>query len=311
MTDRYDIGFIGFGEAASAFVEGWRAEALPLRICAYDRLFDDAKQSRCERVQNRCRNFGVEALASAAAVRDGSLLLISAVTADQVHAAATSVAPLKAGQLYLDINSAAPQRKCATAELLGAGYLDCAVLSPVQPKRQRSPMLAGGPRADSSRPTLAKLFPDCRITGVEPGVASQIKMIRSVFVKGLEAVAAECALAIRAAGLDADILPSLDVALRFDQAEALMSYNLERVASHGQRRSAEMREVCETLKALGVPDTMSAATAETQARIGALGLPTDGKLASATLETLANAILERFDEHRDEPAGKPARVPDQ
>ena len=50
-----------------------------------------------------------------------------------------------------------------------------------------------------------------------------------------------------------------------------IEYNLERMASHGVRRAAEMEEVADTLRELGVEPLMASATAKRQREMGQLG----------------------------------------
>jgi hypothetical protein len=64
------------------------------------------------------------------------------------------------------------------------------------------------------------------------------------------------------------------------------SYNLERMRHHGTRRAAEMREVAATLRDLGLPDRLAAATVEWQAQVGASGAGGDD------LTTQLDSILE-------------------
>ena len=50
-----------------------------------------------------------------------------------------------------------------------------------------------------------------------------------------------------------------------------MPYNLERMASHGERRAAEMEEVADTLRELGVEPLMTSATVKRQREMGQIG----------------------------------------
>jgi 3-hydroxyisobutyrate dehydrogenase-like beta-hydroxyacid dehydrogenase len=128
------------------------------------------------------------------------------------------------------------------------------------------------------------------VAGRRVGEASAIKMLRSVMVKGLEALTAECLLAARRAGVDATVLASLRASdPGFDWA-ARSAYNLERMTTHGLRRAAEMREAAATLRELGLPDRMALATAEWQAELGGLGLPPGEAEAGAR----ADRILARL-----------------
>ena len=263
-----------------------------MSCAAYDLLLDDA-DARAGKLAE-CRDAGVTPLASPLRVRDECARIVCAVPPDQVLPAARSVAPVRSGQPYLDIASAAPERKRAAAALLGEGYLDVAVMAPVLARRHGTEMLVGGPRAAAHAAFLGECFPNAEVFSGSVGDASLVKMIRSVFVKGLEGVAAECALAASRAGLVDIVFPSLDRTLDFDSMGALADYTLGRVALHGQRRGAEMDEVCATLRDLGVPNAMSEATAVTQKTLGALrlgGTPGGaGDMARAALAALDGAV---------------------
>jgi 3-hydroxyisobutyrate dehydrogenase-like beta-hydroxyacid dehydrogenase len=133
-------------------------------------------------------------------------------------------------------------------------------------------MLVSGPHAAAALSLLTPLGMDVGNAGPRIGDASYIKMLRSVIVKGIEALTAESFLAARRAGVDAAVISSLqasDPGIKWLQRGA---YNLERMLVHGARRSAEMVEVAATLRELGLPDRMAAATAMWQAELAALSL---------------------------------------
>ncbi len=96
-------------------------------------------------------------------------------------------------------------------------------------------------------------------------------MIRSVMIKGLEALTLECYLAASRAGLLDEVLVSMKnnyPTLDFGQ---MGDYNIERMASHGERRAAEMEESAVTLRELGLEPLMVEATVKRQREMGALG----------------------------------------
>jgi 3-hydroxyisobutyrate dehydrogenase-like beta-hydroxyacid dehydrogenase len=97
-------------------------------------------------------------------------------------------------------------------------------------------------------------------------------MIRSVMVKGMEALTAECLLAAKRAGVEQAVLASLGRSHPDIEWARRSSYNIERMRLHGKRRAAEMREVASTLRELGLPDRMAAATASWEEQVGRLGL---------------------------------------
>jgi len=51
----------------------------------------------------------------------------------------------------------------------------------------------------------------------------------------------------------------------------IVPYNLERMASHGERRAAEMEEVADTLRELGVEPLMTTAIVKRQREMGEIG----------------------------------------
>jgi 3-hydroxyisobutyrate dehydrogenase-like beta-hydroxyacid dehydrogenase len=279
MSD-FDVGFVGFGEAAQAFVAGWRDTRTPetdgaeLRIATFDIKFDDPGEAAEKRTE--CETWNVVALDTPAELARSAPIVISAVAADQVIVAAASVAAeLRAGTLYLDINSAAPAKKRAAAARLGDrgdGYVDGAVLAPVRPKRHQTPLLIGGPGAERCRNFLTAWQFDFEVVSTEVGYASTVKMIRSIFVKGLESVTFECALAAYQAGIPERVFPSLANVLRFVDAKDQADYMMERVAVHGTRRAAEMREVVDTLSDLGLSTWMAEASARQQQFVADLNL---------------------------------------
>ena len=115
-------------------------------------------------------------------------------------------------------------------------------------------------------------FTDVSSAGVEIGQAATTKMLRSVIVKGMEALAAEAVLAAEKAGVAEAVLASLGADWE-DRAD----YALDRMMIHGGRRSAEMREVEGTLSSLGAQSAMTQGTIAWQSEVGGLGLvPLDG-----------------------------------
>lgn len=242
---------------------------------AYDRKIDaaatrQAKLADHSRVGVRAADRNADAIANAK-------LIAALVTADQALAAAQETAKgIAPGALYCDMNSVAPQTKRAAAEVIERArgrYVDVAVMSPVLPGGRTVPLLLAGPHAEAGRDALAAAgFGNLRVLDGPVGVASSVKMIRSVMVKGLEALTAECVLAADAAGVLADVVASLNASSPGTDWATKADYNLDRIMVHGIRRADEMAEVVRTLDALGTGSAMSRATADRQRAIGQLGL---------------------------------------
>jgi 3-hydroxyisobutyrate dehydrogenase-like beta-hydroxyacid dehydrogenase len=284
------VSFIGFGEAGQAIAAGLRESGVE-RLAAWDILFPVGDG---EKLIAAAEAIGVRRASSAAEAVRGADTVISAVTAAASIDAALAVKDHLAGAPFvLDINSVSPGRKQETAKLLGhsARYVDVAVLAPIHPARHQTPLLLAGPHAEALAPTLAALGMRFSVAGPEIGAAAAIKMVRSVVVKGIEALTLECFLAAARAGVVEEVAASLKNNYPGLDWSKIVPYNLERMASHGERRAAEMEEVAATLRELGVEPLMTQATVKRQREMGEIGKQpaVRGTLAQGRAEIL-NAI---------------------
>ncbi len=268
MTPR--VSFVGFGEAGQAIAAGLREEGVT-DIVAWDILFPESAGAKLIEAATAS---GVKVASSAAeAVRDADII-IAAVTAASSHEAAQSVNGRLTGKpFYLDVNSVSPGRKQASAKLLGdtARYVDLAIVSPIHPARHKSPMMLAGPYATDIEPLLTSIGMRTQVVGDKTGDAAAIKMVRSVMIKGIEALTLECFLAAQRAGVVDQVASSLKNNYPTLDWNTISEYNIERMVSHGVRRAAEMREVADTLRELGVTPLMTDGTIERQQQLGELG----------------------------------------
>ncbi|HZM33039.1 MAG TPA: DUF1932 domain-containing protein [Burkholderiales bacterium] len=267
------IAFIGFGEAGQTLSRGLLGEAARPSIRAYDILLGTPPGALLERAAEDLR-LGM-AGSHAEAVRGADIVFLAVTASSSLEAARACLPGLAPGQLFLDINSVSPRRKIEAAALVaptGAAYVDVAVMAPVAPYLHKVPCLIGGPGAARLAPRAAALGMKMELVSAEVGQASAIKMFRSVVVKGLEAILVESMVASSEYGVEARVLASLQESFPGIDWEKLAGYMLERVASHGKRRAAEMREVAATLEGIGLEPLMAAATAERQQWVADLGV---------------------------------------
>jgi 3-hydroxyisobutyrate dehydrogenase-like beta-hydroxyacid dehydrogenase len=256
---------IGFGEAGA--ILGADLAHTGAAVATYDILLDAAATRPA--LLARAATAGVRAADTLADALVGAELVISAVTAaSAIDVARQCAALLRSGQWFLDINSVSPDVKrgnAAAIEAAGAAYVEAAVMAPVPPHRLKVPMLLGGARAARLAAALTALGMNVSVVSAAVGVASAIKMCRSVMIKGLEALAVECLFAARHYGAEAEVLASLDRSFPgMGWGRELPDYLISRVAEHGRRRAAEMREVAATVAAAGVEPLMSAAAGRRQ-----------------------------------------------
>jgi 3-hydroxyisobutyrate dehydrogenase-like beta-hydroxyacid dehydrogenase len=259
------IAMVGFGEAGS--ILGAELAASGREVVTYDILLDTPasrgamlEKARLARVQT--------ADSLNAAVKDADLVISAVTAASSAEVAGQAGKAMRAGKIFLDINSCSPATKRSNSQAVqssGADYVEAAVMAPVPPQRLKVPMLLGGRRAAELAPVLASLGMNATFISNEIGVASAVKMCRSVVIKGLEALAIESMLAARRFGAEKEVLASLQGTFPgMGWEDKLPDYLISRVAEHGRRRAAEMREVAHTLEGVGIEPTMALATAARQ-----------------------------------------------
>ena len=285
------IAFIGFGEAGQAIASGLRESGIG-EIAAWDILFPSAEGAKLRAAGEK---MGVKLAHSAAGAVAQADVVVSAVTAASSYEAAESVAPhLSGNPYYLDINSVSPGKKQVTAKLLDgrARYVDVAVIAPIHPKRHKTPLLISGPHAQSAAPLLQELDMQLRVVDGGVGAAAAIKMIRSVMIKGIEALTLECFLAAHRAGIVDAVADSMKNNYPGIDFKQVADYNLERMADHGERRAAEMEESCATLRELGLDPLMTEATVQRQREMGQFGKIDEVR---ATLDADRHTMLKAID----------------
>lgn len=268
MTEQQDaalnsLTFIGFGEAAKAMVAGLHEEQPDLAVHLYDIRFGGADGAALR----------AEAEALGASVHDslgdaiaaGQVVLSTVVAKAAVPVAEAAAEHLKPGQVYIDLNSAAPATKLAVAKVLkpgGCTVLDGAILSPVPKHRHKVPVLLCGPGADAAAARLNARGFQVEDGGETLGAASATKMLRSIMIKGVEALFLECVAAASQFGASERVLASLQPSLPGLDWPERARYLTSRTALHGMRRAAEMQEAATMLRDMGIDPLMADAAAK-------------------------------------------------
>jgi 3-hydroxyisobutyrate dehydrogenase-like beta-hydroxyacid dehydrogenase len=277
------LGMLGYGEVGRIFAAGLRTKEGVAAVAAWDLNF--ASDSRAAAAADKA---GVHPAAGAAELCATSDLIISAVTASSTLAVAEQAAlHIRPGTFFLDLNSASPgiKREAAAAiEAAGGRYVEAGVMTSVPPYGVSVPMLLGGPAAETLAATLRGWGMDAKPVASDIGVASAIKMCRSIMIKGLEALVIESYSTARHYGVEDQVLPTL--AETFPQIDwhRQGAYFFKRVVQHGKRRAEEMRESSRTVEEAGLTPTMASAIATKQDWMASLaaqglfeGLPGDAR----------------------------------
>ncbi|MGD1212095.1 MAG: DUF1932 domain-containing protein [Candidatus Acidiferrales bacterium] len=259
------IALVGFGEAGGIFGRDFAKQGIDVSV--WDILLRSKKARRA--MLAKARDCGVHTTESLRECLRDAELVISAVTASSAASVAREAAPLlRAGQFFLDINSVSPETKRIEARRVEKGkghFVEAAVMAPVPPQRLKVPMLLGGTHAAELAARLQSIGMNATPVSDQIGVASAVKMCRSVLIKGLEALAIEGLFAARRYGAEDAVLASLDGTYpAMGWKAGLPDYLISRVAEHGRRRAAEMREAALALADVGIDPILSERTAKRQ-----------------------------------------------
>ena len=252
---QWNVGLIGYGEVGRILAEDLRKQEI--KVAAYDiKLRSDQSGGA---LRDHAGQHGVTLTASHADLAAQSDFIVSAVTASHaVPVAKACAAAVKQGAWYLDFNSASPGAKKRAAALIdaaGGRYVEGAVMTSVPPYRIKVPLLLGGGEAAALAPRLVELGFAAKVASDKLGVASAVKMCRSVMIKGLEAMVIESFTTARAYGVE-DARAGLaegDLSRhRLGKAGRLFLPARDRTWPPPQRRSARGRRN----RARGRPDTV-------------------------------------------------------
>jgi 3-hydroxyisobutyrate dehydrogenase-like beta-hydroxyacid dehydrogenase len=268
-SNQWHVGLVGYGEVGRILAEDLRKDGV--RVSAYDIKLGDG---RAKPLRDHAGGIGVTLAASHADLAAQADLIVSAVTASQAVPVAAACAPaVKKGAWFLDFNSASPGAKRRAAALIdGAGgrYVEGAVMTSIPPYRIKVPLLLGGGGAKELAPLLVELGFNAKVASDQLGIASAVKMCRSIMIKGMEAMVIESFTTARAYGVEDAVLASLAETFPGIDWEKQGAYFFQRVIEHGRRRSEEVREVAETVREIGLTPWSAQGTAERQAWVADL-----------------------------------------
>jgi 3-hydroxyisobutyrate dehydrogenase-like beta-hydroxyacid dehydrogenase len=263
------LGFIGFGEVGYEMSSGFLEEGLS-GIVAYDPLIYDATFAPL--VQERARLAKVQLLESHAAVALHAEVIIAAVPGSEALTAARQTAPaLGDGRIYADVSTSSPTAKKAiarTVEGRGTPMIDCALMGILSLKRHQVPTLISGTGSDRFREVMEPYGMSLEKVSEVAGDAIAVKLVRSIYMKGLTSLAVEMLQASSILGITPLVLKSISNSLDGKPFEEMMDFLVTASGIHAERQTHEMEDVIAMLDELGVPSAM---TQGTKARLEWLG----------------------------------------
>jgi 3-hydroxyisobutyrate dehydrogenase-like beta-hydroxyacid dehydrogenase len=288
------IGFIGFGEVGKTFAREMRTRGA--EVYYYDVI---GKQPGVD----------VPFLPLPELISTCGILLSTVSTHVAVDAAKEASAFLSSGKIYADMNSTSASVKKNIAAVIGksgASFVEGAILSLVAETGPRASILVAGPEAEAFSGLMNRYgLVNLKYFSPRIGEASVVKMIRSVFSKGVECLLLEMLIAGRRAGVEEYLWKDI---VDFMTRNPFRTVAENWIKSHPracERRYHEMVQVMETLEDLNVPPTMTRGTEEFFRRSVEMGLasrggkkPDDFREVPEAIERGLQAGPERQDERK-------------
>jgi 3-hydroxyisobutyrate dehydrogenase-like beta-hydroxyacid dehydrogenase len=175
---------------------------------------------------------------------------------------------LRASQVYLEMNTAAPGLKKAAYQVLeasGVRFVDLAIMAPVPLAGIRTPMLACGEGATPFQERMSPLGLNIEVVEGDIGDAAIRKLLRSIVYKGIAAVVCEAMESGQAFGMEAYIRSQISTLV--SGGDPVIDRLVEGSRTHAERRMHEMDAVVDMLTAHHVDPLVSRATRDSLKRL--------------------------------------------
>ena len=268
-----NIGFIGFGEAAYNICIGFKEEGLK-GIKAFDVLLEDKDKSQI--LEKRLSGANVEPIYSIKELVNDCEIMFLAVPAKFAKGAAENVLDfMTEGKILIDITTNRPHIKKELGDLYknkGMLYADASVMGAVPLYKHKTPILVCGNGANKMINLLTPIGMDLTYVGEEAGIAVKMKLTRSIFVKGLEALTLETLQTARKLGIEEEIMDGLNKSFEVQGFTKMVSQLVISNLLHSKRRAIEAEECAELEKELGFVPIMIEAAQKKLEWSAALGL---------------------------------------
>lgn len=267
------IGIIGCGEAGTAFAKPLSAHD-SITLSVFDIRFNDITSSQL--LKNTAIEKNINIANDLKSLVEENDLILSVVTAEASMSVVKAALPyINRGKIYVDMNSVSAKAKIRMGELIeekGGAFIEAAILGAIAAYGYRSPVLVCGKRAQEFAEFFNNFGFDIRYLSEDLGKASNMKMLRSVFAKGVESLLIEMMIAAKRSDLVeavmAEIVEFMDKRSFQDIANAWITTTV----MHAKRRAEEMEHVIETLNELKVKPVMTTATRNRLKSVSELGL---------------------------------------
>lgn len=288
------ISFIGLGEVGRCFAKAFSQAGFDVHAC--EKFLSAA-------AANLVKESGITLHERTEDCVDSADWVLLCTTGKEAVAVCEAIAPLlKPGACVADLTTASPDEKRLadrSARTSGIDYLDVAIMGGISLTLEKTPLLVAGKRGDDFLRLATPM--GCKVTAIaaEPGDAIALKLLRSVFTKGMEGLCVEMLVAADRQGVRMqlyDVLSDIDRSSLRDFMEMIVRTHV----IHAARREHEVHHASDQLRQMGLPSEILEGV-ERRFRTTAEGL-------QKTPLTTPNPTLEQALEWLDAQSSKTARM---
>ena len=196
-------------------------------------------------VHDRAKQAGVALVSSAAEVAQWADVLFAAVPSSFTLDVCREVKDcLRPGQLYIDVSASTPATKEAIWDLIGGTgvlFVDAAMLGSLPKDKHQVPITGSGNGASKFQEVMAPHGMKITLAGEKAGAASAIKLVRSIFMKGIASLMIEMLQAADAYGVSDEVVSSISKSMDGIPFTSHLDRLVTGSALHCTRRAAELK----------------------------------------------------------------------
>lgn len=255
------VGFIGYGEAAYNISLGLGGEGLT-GIRANDAMMDHEVMGK--QVHSRAEEAGVTLIASAKEVAQWADIIFAAVPSSFTMDVCEEIKDcLGSDKLYVDVSASTPATKEAIWEAIkdtGVLFADAAMLGSLPKDKHKVPITASGNGAAKFQELMTPYGMKITLAGEKAGSASAIKLVRSIFMKGIASLMIEMLQAADAYGVSDEVVASVSKSMDNIPFTSHLDRLVTGSALHCVRRAAELKGSIAMLSEAELSPEMTVAT---------------------------------------------------
>lgn len=256
------VGFIGFGEAAYNLAFGLGKEGIG-EIRAYDVMMEHEVMGK--QIHARAREARVKLEPSAVEIAKWAEIIFVAVPSFSTLDVCRSIKDaLNENQFYVDVSASTPTVKKQCWELVkssGVLFVDAAMMGSLPKEKHKVPIIVSGNGAKRFEEMMSSYGMKISQAGENApvGAASAIKLIRSIYMKGIAALMIEMLQAADAYGVSEQVISSIAASMDGTPFKSHLERLVTGTAIHCTRRAAELKGSIEMLHEAGLGSEMTEA----------------------------------------------------